>query len=126
MALLVFSPAQPTHTAAVIEEVVLPVVIEEEEHEKITEPSKPEACNCVTFVRNRVQGLPKMAAIFPISEPQVGGVAIEFFKGIKHISVITEVESGGVWVEESNYIHCEVGTRYIPYSKSSLVGFWSN
>ena len=66
-----------------------------------------------------------MVAILPISEPHVGGVAIEFFNGIKHVSVITEVHATGVQVIESNYHHCQTGTRFIPYEKYSLVGFWS-
>lgn len=95
------------------------------QHKKITEPSFTEACNCYKYVKNRIN-IPRMAAIIPNSDPLVGGVAVEFFGNIKHISLITKVESGGIWVEESNYNHCETGERYIPYSKPSLVGFWSN
>ena len=95
------------------------------QHIKLTEPSSTEGCNCVTYVRNRVDGLPQMAAIFPNSEPVIGGVTIEFFNGVKHIAVITKVEVSGVWVEEANYNHCKTGERFIPFDKYSLVGFWS-
>lgn len=67
-----------------------------------------------------------MIEILPNSDPVIGGVAVEFFKGIKHVSVITQIDEEGVWVKESNYKHCQIGKRYIPYSKYSLVGFWSN
>lgn len=85
-----------------------------------------EACNCYLYTKARVANLPRMAEIFPNSEPLIGGVAIEFYGEVKHVSVITKVEEGGVWVKESNYKHCEIGERYIPHSKYSLVGFWSN
>lgn len=83
-----------------------------------------EECNCFRFVKNRVESLPRMADIQPGNEPYVGGVAIEWFDHIKHVSVITAVETDGVWVEESNYHHCVVGSRFIPFSKTSLAGFW--
>tara|TARA_R110000851_G_scaffold96046_3_gene208443 strand:+ start:2525 stop:2911 length:387 start_codon:yes stop_codon:yes gene_type:complete len=96
------------------------------EHIKDAEETFPgEACNCVTFVRNRVSGMPPMAVTLPNSEAAVGAVAIEFFGNIKHVSVVTEVHATGVQVIEANYSHCETGSRFIPYDKYSLVGFWN-
>ena len=116
----------PTQTTYIPTEIINnPVIIQEEV--KDPEQTYPgEGCNCYFFVRNRVENLPRMVAILPNSDPVIGGVAIEFFKGIKHVSVITKVEPGGVWVAESNYKHCETGERYIPHTKYSLVGFWSS
>lgn len=83
-----------------------------------------EECNCYALVRNRVPNLPRMAGIYPNAEAVVGAVAVEWFGNIKHVSLVTEVTEDGVLVVESNYKHCVIGTRFIPYSKDSLVGFW--
>jgi hypothetical protein len=40
-----------------------PLVDQPIQHIKLIEPSSTEACNCVTYVRNRVDGLPRMAAM---------------------------------------------------------------
>lgn len=85
-----------------------------------------EACNCYLYTKNRVDSLPRMAEIAPNSAASVGAVAIEYYKGIKHVSVVTSVTSEGVSVIESNYSHCKTGVRFIHFSKPSLVGFWSN
>lgn len=98
-------------------------------HVEVKDPEQTypgEACNCYMFVRNRIKDLPRMDAVLPNSEPVIGGVVIEFFKAIKHVSIITEIDDGGVWVMESNYNHCQTGKRYIPYNKYSVVGFWSS
>ena len=121
--MLIFIPAQPTYIEAETYVVSGYLVDQPKQYEKITEPSDTEACNCVTFVRNRVAGLDRMVAILPNTVPKPGTVAIEFFKDIKHISIVTKVELGGVWVEEANYVHCETGKRFIPFNKYSLVGF---
>lgn len=83
-----------------------------------------EVCNCYAFVKNRIENLPKMDAIVPNSEPVVGSVSVEYFKGIKHVAIVTEVTDDGVWVVETNYHHCQSGQRFIPFNKYSLVGFW--
>ena len=83
-----------------------------------------EACNCVTYVRNRVPEMPSMYTISPNSEAFVGAIAIEYFGKIKHVSIVTEVHPHGVQVIESNFIHCKTGTRFIPFTKYSLTGFW--
>jgi hypothetical protein len=85
-----------------------------------------EECNCYKYSSNRVANLPRMAEIFPNSNPKVGAVAIEFFGKVKHVSIVTSVTSEGVAVIESNYNHCQKGERFIPFTKSTLVGFWSN
>ena len=85
-----------------------------------------EECNCYRYTSNRVANLPRMADIYPNTQPTVGAVAVEWFGQVKHVSVVTEVSSEGVWVKESNYHHCEIGTRFIHFTKPSLIGFWSN
>lgn len=127
---LIFVPMRPSHIEA---EITIPVyriesgelVDQPIQHIKETEPSATEACNCYKYVRNRVSDLPNMLGVLPNSEPFVGSVAIEFFNGIKHVSLITSVEPNGVWVEEANYNHCKTGVRFIPFNHYSLVGFWS-
>ena len=134
---ILLTPALPPHISAEAPAPTYQIVsgplvdqpqpLPEPEEVKDPEETYPgEACNCVTFVRNRVSGMPRMAEIFPNSEAVVGGVAIEFFGKVKHVSVVTEVHSDGVQVIESNYKHCEIGTRFIPFDRYSLVGFWSS
>jgi len=81
-------------------------------------------CNCYLAVKSKVDYLPRMAEIIPNAEPFVGGVAVEYFGNVKHVSLITEVRTDGAMVWESNYHHCTVSTRFIPYTQHSLVGYW--
>lgn len=128
MTVLAFLPTQTTYvepapiqeTATTTEEVV---VIEDE----VKDPEETiagEACNCYLYAKKRAVGVPRMDDIHPNAEPFVGGLAVEYFKGIKHVSVIKEIRSDGVLVEESNYHHCQTGERFIHFTKPSLVGFW--
>lgn len=111
-----------------------PEVVEEntatttEEHiTKDAEETIPgEACNCYRYVRNRIDSLPPMAAVIPNTTAATGTVAIEWFGGVKHVSIVTAVDAEGVWVTESNYNHCKIGTRYIPFDHYALTGFWSS
>lgn len=66
-----------------------------------------------------------MADIMPGDEAMPGALAIEWFGVIKHVSVITKVDAHGVYVTESNYRHCEISERFIPYNSYRLAGFWS-
>lgn len=83
-----------------------------------------EACNCYRYVKNRIDDLPRMVNIIPNTDPYVGAVAIEWFGKIKHVSIVTAVLPDGVEVMESNFHHCKTGTRFIPFGKYSLSGFW--
>lgn len=84
-----------------------------------------EECNCYRYTSNRVANLPPMAAITPNSEASIGSVAIEWFKGVKHVSIVTAVRKDGVEVIEANYKHCKTGERFIKFNHYSLVGFWT-
>lgn len=106
----------------VIETVVATTTAEEVKDPEETRPG--EACNCYLYVKNRVHNLPRMIDILPNAEPIVGAVAVEWFGNIKHVSLVAQVTETGVWVEESNVPHCQFGTRFIPFDKHSLVGFW--
>lgn len=122
--MLVYLPAQTTHTEA---DYVPPPVIEEVEVVKDAEETYPgEECNCYLYVKNRVDDLPRMHEITPNAGSTVGSIAVEWYGEVKHISIVTEVMDDGVWVEESNYSHCKTGTRFIPFNKHSLSGFWSS
>ena len=126
-------PAQPSHIEAETYEPPIRIVsgalvdqpqpLEEVKDPELTYPG--EACNCYAYVKNRLSELGSMASINPNTEAAVGVVAVEWFKKIKHVSIVTKVEVSGVWVEEANYNHCKTGVRFIPFEKYSLVGFWS-
>lgn len=100
-----------------------PLPVEEVKDPELTFPG--EECNCWAYVKNRLPALGRMSATNPNSPPLVDSVAVEWFGDIKHVSLVTEVLDDGVWVEEANYVHCETGTRFIPFDKHSLVGFWA-
>lgn len=130
MALLALLPTQTTYIEPpmplpVIATTTPVVVVPVEEEVKDPEQTFPgEECNCYAYVKNRLDVLPPMAAVHPNSAPVVGAVAVEWFGQVKHVSLVTAVGTEGVWVEESNYNHCKKGTRFIPFDKHSLVGFW--
>ena len=129
IAFLAFLPLQHTSTAAEGNpfryEITSGELVDQPVYTKDDEETFPgEACNCVTYVRNRVPEMPSMHTISPNSEAFVGAIAIEYFGKIKHVSVVTEVHPHGVQVIESNFDHCKTGTRFIPFTKYSLTGFW--
>lgn len=128
MAVLAFLPTQTTYIEPEIP-VVQPVatttevaIVDEVKDPEVTFSGV--ACNCYAKVRSLVPHLPPMASINPNAEPVVGAVAVEYFNGIKHVSLVTSVTDTGVNVIESNYHHCKEGNRFIPFDKHSLVGFW--
>lgn len=82
-------------------------------------------CSCWGLVSTKIKGLPRMADIQPNSEPTVGGVAIfEYSNNVKHVAYITKIEDSGMWVFESNYRPCAIGSRFISYTDPHLVGFF--
>jgi hypothetical protein len=119
-----FLPTPTTHIEPepIVVEVSVSTTSQEIKDPEETYPG--EECNCYLYTKNRVPNLPRMSEINPNAKPFVGGVAIEWFKQIKHVSVITKVTEEGVWVTESNYHHCQTSERFIPFTKPSLVGFW--
>lgn len=81
-------------------------------------------CNCYALVKTRVK-VPKMALLEPNSPPVVGGVAIQDFKGVKHVSYIKKLTEKGVLVFEANYEPCKTGERLIEWNDPFLKGFWA-
>ena len=81
-------------------------------------------CNCYSLVKTRVK-VPKMALLEPNSPPVVGGVAIQDFKGVKHVSYIKKLTEKGVIVFEANYEPCKTGERLIEWSDPFLRGYWA-
>lgn len=79
--------------------------------------------NCYLYVSLFLK-LPKMAQIVPNSTPQVGAVAVFQYKNLKHIAIITKLESDGFWVKEANYIPAMIGERFVKWNDPSLEGFW--
>lgn len=65
-----------------------------------------------------------MAEILPNAGATPGAVAIEWFGTVKHVSYIREVTPEGISVIESNYRHCQLTERFIPFNSPRLVGFW--
>ena len=132
--MLLYSTPASLAYAPIISERPSPLILEElfmYDHpvkpEKFTQPFFPEReeCNCWLYVNNRLPYMVRMKNFQPNSEALVGGITIEYFGDLKHVALITEVTETGIWVEESNYDSCKTGIRFIPFTKSSLVGFWA-
>jgi len=81
-------------------------------------------CNCYSLVKSRIKGLPHMADIIPNESPRVGAVAIFHYGSLKHVAIVTKMTQDGFFVYESNYSHCVVDTRYVPWNSPNLDGFW--
>jgi len=111
------APTQPWEVIVIEEEII-------KEEEKWVDVDDSILCNCYKFVTNKIGVTIPMAKFIPNSEPLEGGVVIEYFGDLKHVSYIKQVEEDGVLVEETNYHHCQYGERFIPFTSSRLVGFW--
>lgn len=83
------------------------------------------SCNCYQYAKY-VSGLkfPFMAEILPNTTPFVGSIAIFDYDGIKHVAVVTELNSDHFVVREANYEACKTGSRVIAYDDVALIGFW--
>lgn len=124
MVVSAFVPLQTTYSEIIYPPLKIQDVAYMTEIKDTTLDFPEERCNCFEFVKNRIQSKPRMSDIVPNTKMATGTVAIENFKGIKHVSLVTKIDADGFWVEESNYHHCATGTRFIHYDRYSLVGFW--
>ena len=80
--------------------------------------------NCYSYVSLFVD-LPKMAQIKSNATPAVGRVAIFSYKGVKHIALITKLNTSTFSVKEANYHPALISTREVSYNDKSLIGFYS-
>jgi hypothetical protein len=110
--------------SAVVVEEVEETIEEEIVEEKWVDKDTSILCNCWAYVTQRIGKVMPMANFVPNSEPLVGGVAIEYFGNLKHVSYIIEVTELGVTVQETNHTHCQYGERFIPFNSPRLRGFW--
>jgi hypothetical protein len=81
--------------------------------------------NCYAFVRTKIgKALPKMKDIIPNSPAREGGVAIFYYKGVKHVAYITGIEADGFHVIEANYKPALITKRFVSWNDPNLVGYW--
>lgn len=82
-------------------------------------------CNCYSLVKSKIGHLPLMAGIQPSGlPPEIGGVAIFNYNGVKHVALEVAFEETGFWVFESNYEPCKVGKRFVRFDDPHFVGTW--
>lgn len=81
------------------------------------------SANCYAYA-SLFTKLPKMKEIVPNTTPHVGAVAI-FMYNVKHIGIVTSINSEGFFLKESNYEAGKIGKRFIPWTSPSLEGFYS-
>lgn len=97
-----------------------------ESHIEIATP-EPLKCNCVRYLREMGVELPVGDLKFTptTQEPLIGSVAIFYYphSNLYHVAVVTKVGLNWFVVKESNYNHCQVGTRIVDINDPSLVGF---
>lgn len=88
-------------------------------------------CNCYSYLKTRIKGLPRMDDLIPNGTPSVGAVAIFEYHDketgaiVKHVAQIDSMTENGFTVAESNYTHCLVDQRYVAWNDTHIVGFWS-
>lgn len=66
-----------------------------------------------------------MDEIKPNTTPAKGKVAIFYYKNVKHVALITDVEETGFIIRESNFHAGTIGTRFVPFTDPHLTGFYS-
>jgi hypothetical protein len=82
-------------------------------------------CNCYTYAKTKIKGLPAMKDIQPNTPyPIVGGLLIEYFNKVKHISVITKITKEGIYVSQTNKVPCKFTKELRPFNNPNREGYW--
>lgn len=81
--------------------------------------------NCYSYAKSQLGTLPAMKDINPNTDyPVVGGMAVFYYSGVKHVAVITKVTEFGIDIKETNYEPMKFTRRTIKTDDKNLVGFW--
>ena len=82
-------------------------------------------CNCYTYAKTKIHNLPAMKDIQPNTPyPFVGGLLIEYFNKVKHISVITKVAEEGIYVSQTNREPCKFTKELKKWNNKNREGYW--
>lgn len=82
-------------------------------------------CSCTAEVRRLGAHVPtKDELVSNTTYPRVGGVVIQKYGELRHLSFVTSVGEDGIHVKETNFKKCERGTRIIPFNDSHTIGYW--
>ena len=81
--------------------------------------------NCYSYAKTRIKNLPAMKDIQPNTPyPVVGGLLIEYFNGVKHISVIEKVSLEGQLVSQTNKEPFNFTKELRPWNNKNREGYW--
>lgn len=65
-----------------------------------------------------------MTQVTPNSVPRVGGAVVMEYGDLPHVAYIEAIETDGVLVSESNYVHCQYDNRLISWQDVHLRGYY--
>ncbi len=91
-------------------------------------PSNALFCSCINYARSLGIKIPLVDAdeLTPNAPALVGNlVLLKYKSGLSHVAVITDLEPEGVYIKEANYHKCQKGERFIPFTDSNIIGFWT-
>jgi len=81
--------------------------------------------NCYSYAKTQIKNLPAMKDIQPNTPyPIVGGLLIEYYNKIKHISVITKVVKEGIYVSQTNKEPFKFTKELRPWNNKNREGYW--
>jgi hypothetical protein len=84
-------------------------------------------CNCYSYSKTQVHNLSSLKEIQPNTQyPRVGGLVIQYFNKVKHLSVIEKVTKEGIWVSQTNKTPCKYSEELLPWQDPNREGYWSN
>lgn len=82
-------------------------------------------CNCYAQAKAIKGKLPKMENLKPNGPISVGSLAIFNYKGVKHVGVVSTINSVSFTIREANFVPCRASSRTISFTDKALVGFYS-
>lgn len=83
--------------------------------------------NCYLYAKLFIKDLPKMADILPNTDyPNVGGLIIFSYAGVKHIAVIEQVLEKGIYIKEANFHSNLIARRLVKWDDERIIGYWRN
>jgi hypothetical protein len=113
--LSVLDPATPVYAEEpppVVEDVVVDVL----------------ASNCYLYVKSLVPELPRTAELLPNTNyPNILGIVILDYDGLKHYAKVTSVLVEGIWIKESNFVKGGYTSRIVSwdYLKDHNAQYWT-
>lgn len=90
--------------------------------------NEQDLCFCMRTARNLGAKLPYVDAkdLTRNGIPSQGGVVILKYGEVYHVAYIKYLFPGGMWVGEGNFSRCAYTERFIYFTDSNLIGFYTS